>query len=460
MNKNGASMVTLVITIIVIVILAAIAFIASGNIFGKASTAKFVSEFKDFSLEVKSEYQKLKNIHTSDLKTDDQLYYMVATGEKLAMGQQPVASGKTGDIGITLIPENISGDDFFEMTTTSKTFSRHNSWQYETKYVTDVGETFVLPGFMVEEGAERRWYVNESKYYVSEMPYTISGEKPKLTDKIKVGDYVEYVPISTQYSTNAQNTGRATQTLTTENKNWKVIYANETTGEIWITTDGVVNANKVRLSGATGYLKGATELNNICDALYSNSTLGLRARSITVEDINKICNYTPTGETRWAIYPYGSAVSGVESYNGREYTKVSHGYATQRIYAYDGGGKSEKDANGLEYRTPEQGNPVYVTQTYYDYVPTEINNIVGESDYWVASPCTYLIPSSRYAGFYLRSVSFGYLSGAYLCNSSTGAIEALSGLRPIITLNSGIRIDTSDETKDGKSPATAWVIKN
>ena len=56
MNNKGISMITLIITIIVIVILAAIAIVMSVDATQKATVAKFKSEFADFSLLTKREY--------------------------------------------------------------------------------------------------------------------------------------------------------------------------------------------------------------------------------------------------------------------------------------------------------------------------------------------------------------------------------------------------------------------
>ena len=72
-----------------------------------------------------------------------------------------------------------------------------------------------------------------------------------------------------------------------------------------------------------GFLNGSTELNNICTTLYSNKELGLIARNMTIEDVNKACGYTPSEEVdRYVYYPYETDIDKMKSYieyNGNNY---------------------------------------------------------------------------------------------------------------------------------------------
>ena len=289
---------------------------------------------------------------------------------------------------------------------------------------------------------------------------------PTIADKVKVGDYVEYIPDTAEYTTDTNNTGyTSAQTLNTETKDWRVLYVNSETGEVLLTTNGIVN-DGTYLRGIKGYFRGPTELNNMCKALYSNSSLGITARSMTIEDLNKACNYTPSEPTRYAYYPNGTTFEEGDTtieYNGKTYTKTAYGYSTAKFYTSDGGGE-EKDSDGFTYRTPEAGNPVYVTKTFYSYNPSSKNSTVGSilgGSYWgwLASPCVGL--SSSYAYFCVRVAQSRDVSLNELCNSTTddmGGGSYSNGVRPLVSLGSMLQIDTSDTARDGSTSAKAWKI--
>ena len=285
---------------------------------------------------------------------------------------------------------------------------------------------------------------------------------PTIADKVKVGDFVEYIPDTAEYTTDTNNTGyTSAQTLNTETKDWRVLYVNSETGEVLLTTNGIVN-DGTYLRGIKGYFRGPTELNNMCKALYSNSSLGITARSMTIEDLNKACNYTPSEPIRYAYYPKGIpfAEGGTTiEYNGKTYTKKEHGYSTAKFYTSDGGGK-EINSDEFTYRTPETGNPVYVTQTYYKYTPNSKNStvgsILGNSWGWLASPCVSF--DSSFAGFRVRNAMSSCVIAYALHNSNGTTGNSNEGVRPLVSLGSMLQIDTSDTARDGSTSAKAWKI--
>ena len=287
---------------------------------------------------------------------------------------------------------------------------------------------------------------------------------PTIADKVKVGDYVEYIPDTAEYTTDTNNTGyTSAQTLNTETKDWRVLYVNSETGEVLLTTNGIVNSGTY-LRGTKGYFRGPTELNNICKALYSNSSLGITARSMTIEDLNKACNYTPSEPTRYAYYPKGTTFAEGDTtveYNGKTYTKKAHGSSTAKFCTSDGGGIEKTDSDGFAYRTPDSDNPVYVTQTYYYYDPSSSNSTIGSilggsSGGWLASPCVELY--SSYACFVVCGAYGGYVSDNYLYRSNYNTLSISYGVRPLVSLDSMLQIDTSDVARDGSTSAKAWKI--
>ena len=286
---------------------------------------------------------------------------------------------------------------------------------------------------------------------------------PTIADKVKVGDYVEYIPDTAEYTTDTNNTGyTSAQTLNTETKDWRVLYVNSETGEVLLTTNGIVN-DGTYLEGTKGYFRGPIELNNICKALYSNSSLGITARSMTVEDLNKACNYTPSEPTRYAYYPNGTTFAEGDTtieYNGNTYTKKAHGYSTAKFYTSDGGGIEKTDSDGFTYREPETDNPVYATATLYNYNPSSKNStvgsVLGNSGSWLASPCVYLYSAG--ASFGVRAARSSGVNAGYLYGSVGNPNSRCGGVRPLVSLGSMLQIDTSDTARDGSTSAKAWKI--
>ena len=260
----------------------------------------------------------------------------------------------------------------------------------------------------------------------------------EILAKIKVGDYVNYVPESKTITTDTSKTGyTSSQTLTTQaNTQWRILSIDETTGEILLTTQGATNTDtKVYLKGATGYLHGAEELNRICKELYSNTEKGIAARSMTIEDLNKAVGYDP------ATY----------SDYGKEYT-----YTSGRFYTYEENGKT------VTSETPKEAsssNPVTVKNTYYYYNPSSENSIVGNilgGSGWLASPCVNADSSDAY--FYLHGAGYNSVYGFILYNSFGFGLTSTYGVRPVVSLSSKL-LDVVDESKDGTTVATAWNLK-
>ena len=287
---------------------------------------------------------------------------------------------------------------------------------------------------------------------------------PTIADKVKVGDYVEYIPDTAKYTTDTNNTGyTSAQTLNTETKDWRVLYVNSETGEVLLTTNGIVNSGTY-LRGTKGYFRGPTELNNICKALYSNSSLGITARSMTIEDLNKACNYTPSEPTtRYAYYPKGTTFAEGDTtveYNGKTYTKKAHGSSTAKFYTSDGGGVEKTDGDGFTYRTPEADKPVYATETYYYYNPrsknSKVGSVLGNFGGWLASPCVNL--GSFYAYSCVRLAGSRLVGEYFLYGSYVSSLSLSFGVRPLVSLGSMFQIDSSDTARDGSISTRAWKI--
>ena len=140
--------------------------------------------------------------------------------------------------------------------------------------------------------------------------------KPDRTG-LSVGDYVDYTPdtasnymgLGTSTSEKAGSPNNLSGGIPQDkNLKWRILSINES-GTVDIISD-TPTATAVYLQGSIGYNNGVYLLNDLCASLYSNSTLGVKARSINLIDIeNKLSdagkNARDTYTTSKGI-PYGN----------------------------------------------------------------------------------------------------------------------------------------------------------
>ena len=131
---------------------------------------------------------------------------------------------------------------------------------------------------------------------------------------------------------------------------------------------------------------------------------------------------------------------------------------------------SEQTSPINEELTQAGNDGIKITQTYWSksmeedvffnekYYYLFIND--GENNYptyWMSSRC--VSASSSYARFRLSYVYTGSVSASYLYRSDNSPSGSAYALRPVITLNSDILIDTTDTTRDGTEAEKAYIIK-
>ena len=128
---------------------------------------------------------------------------------------------------------------------------------------------------------------------------------------VKLGDIVNYDE-GTGYSTTveASKSGHTdVQTFKTDDLNWRVLGIN-TKGELELISDNPTS-KELFLAGELGYLNAEDILNNMCNELYGKGEHATGARSLNVEDINKLGNYDPTTYIGYGdIYTYRFPTSG------------------------------------------------------------------------------------------------------------------------------------------------------
>ena len=495
-DKKGISLIALVITIIVVIILAAIAFNSSTSTIGKANYSKFVTNISEVQSAIRQKMITVKGTMMANGTevTDGQIYNYIAKGgtsesDILVESKVPdyTVIEKKADIGIKL--------PVMKVNTPTQTGA-------EVKYaVTDNGVIFIWPPFPHEE----KYYVNENETVDADV-ISNSGELEikvadkllkiesneegeiqtkeiiydgltrkefeEIKEKVKVGGYVNYTPTSATIQTDSSKTGYATkETLTTiTDAKWRILSIDNDTGNVLITTQGPVN--KVRLQGATGYLFGANELHRLCEKLYSNTSKNLVAKSMTIEDLNKACDYTPpTDNIRYAWYPSDTpdgelkpVPAGGKMYTAKKHTaSLATGVEYPRFYNWDDkNGVTHQSTNETDYiELKSKDEPALVTQIVYSYrTNATIGDVLkGDTDNkgWLASQYVSLIfePASVQYGLFN---CFNGSTGTHSLFSSYGGMVIPSyGLRPVVSFSIN-RLDISDTTKTGTESAP-WEIK-
>ena len=494
--EKGISLIALVITIIVIIILAAIAFNSSTSTIGKANYSKFVSNISEVEQAINERMVEVKGamLAKGSQITDGQAFNYVAKGGKtdddfVVESRTPdyTIIDKSADIGIKL--------PVMRVNTPTKT-------NVEVKYaVTKNGKVFIWPPYPSENAYNIRdkEFVDSSLVSSSgDIGITVAGttfklqvdgnskvenrellddglskkEFEEIAGKIKVGDYVNYEPTAVQnVETDTTKTGYTKETLSTDTTaKWRILNIDESTGKIMLTTGGYVN--KVTLKGATGYLYGANELHRLCQSLYSNADKGITARSMTIEDLNKACGYTPpTDLLRYAWYPSDTADADLKDVvaGGHVYTAKKHqadlvnGVGHPRFYNWDDkNGVTHQSTNETDYiELKSKDEPALVTQIVYSYrTNATIGDVLkGDTDNkgWLASQYVSLISEPASVQYGLFNCFNGSTGTRSLFSSYGGRVIPSDGLRPLIQL-SAKSLDMTSASTDGTS-SKAWNIK-
>ena len=257
------------------------------------------------------------------------------------------------------------------------------------------------------------------------------------------------------------------QTITQDKTlKWQVLNIDKENKTIDIVS-AVPTSNIVYFGGALGYNNGVYLLNDMCEKLYSNTSKGIKARSINLEDMEKhltdagftarngFSDIVAYGKTKTYTsekqYPcaYGSQLGA-----GINITSITQPNIIKTVDPY-------KESERI-YPTPTVltsdtagSNGLIVTQTYYGIEINEANYgaaaaILANSEYyWVASRCAYVRSSN--VGFGLRSAHtsmYGYL----IFYSSGGSDKRSRCLRPYASLKYSSLTGKKDSTG-------AWMTK-
>ena len=190
----------------------------------------------------------------------------------------------------------------------------------------------------------------------------------------------------------------------------------KTTGIVELMAENPT-ANKVRLHGKAGYKNAVTVLDKVGD-VYGHGKGATGGRSITVEDVNKLENYTPEDDTTTSrTYKSGTFIND----DGTETVA------------------SESNQVTLKYTVSTANRS---TNKWYSYQTTNFQ----KKTFWLASPCIRLYSSDCY--FFVRSVNSGYVNISNLFSSHRLESDYDYSVVPVVSLKSNIQ--TSGKTESGE----------
>ena len=284
---------------------------------------------------------------------------------------------------------------------------------------------------------------------------------------VKLGDIVNYDE-GKNYSTTIKTSESGypiDQTFKTDDLNWRVLGIN-TKGEIELISDNPTK-DALYLTDETGYLKAEEVLNNMCNELYGKEEHATGARSLNVDDINKLASYDPTTYGGYGdIWTYRFPTSGdymqykrtkADGTLVKDWTNITDTYyQTFRV-------PGEEETISADNRN-DTGRSLEDTLYYYNVADKVkqttsdekkmsdiISNGTGSSydvSQWLASRCVSF--DFRGAYFYVRSVTSGV--GYWPSFNSYGdSYSNYNRVRPVVSLESNIQL--SGNSNDG------WTIE-
>ena len=270
-------------------------------------------------------------------------------------------------------------------------------------------------------------------------------------EHLHIGDYVDYNPLNFKEGTlekdktassSTDENGNSDQTfsINTDTK-WRVLGEDDRGQILIVSADpvkkdmGDTNNPYFYLYGAKGYINAEKELEKI-SKIYGHGVGATEARSLKIEDVNKICGVTVRSN---GLTP---AVDVTENF-GRTKSYTNQ-YASPEDYLEGKRSDFSKTSNSYHYTG---NNSLLKTATNKRAYETIFFKKQTKKYNWLAS--RYVFVFSDYAGFCVGGVSYG---GAGVHNdvfcSSGGENNIGFAVRPVVSLKSDVTTDTIPKIAD------------
>ena len=278
-----------------------------------------------------------------------------------------------------------------------------------------------------------------------------------IPEGLKVGSEVTYAPSGTynwqaKYCSSEKTEGTDDVTLNSASgqsyniTEWKVLSIENGKVELVPTnpTEGTVY-----LGQAQGYNNGVKLLNDACSSLYGNTSKGITARSLNIDDIEKYMSDDKLAEVHQYQYTsgggvkYGTQLSSAYTSN-KNYPSI---YAKENLSVINGNKKTDglgmsEQSTFVEKTDDGETDGKITTATsetnYYDLLIPQ-----GSSTYyWLASRCVNTYSSG--CDFGMLSVYSGDVDAYNMYGSYDGTNSDSRALFSVVSLNSGIKVNATD----------------
>ena len=298
-------------------------------------------------------------------------------------------------------------------------------------------------------------YEDELNKYISG---TTGENTEKLADKVKVGDYVSYTPdtvsnTDTKYTTLISNlatysgsTENTTSKLTQEKDlKWRVLDVQN--GQVRLISE-VPTTSKITLSGYNGYNNAVKLLDDTCSTLYNNSKLASKVQNLKIEDITKYMTTQPTEDTTTysptdKYYLEMLLKEKGQTVNGTIGTKLDVSEQTEFINQ-----TTKTQVSSWTLKKTYWSRTMNNTDSFRDikYYELFINNGSNYPIYWMSSRCVNAYSDG--ADFHVRRVNSGDVDAGSLYRSDNYGNSIAYAFRPVITLNSNVRVTSGNGKQD------------
>ena len=305
-------------------------------------------------------------------------------------------------------------------------------------------------------------------------------------NKIQIGDIVNYNELSNgekSYTTDTSKgiggsvgtkdstTGKFPlneKTYKTEDLTWRVLGVNES-GQIELISENPTSED-VSLANEEGYLYGSEQLDKMCNDLYGNGTDAQSARSLKIDDVDKLAGITTDADKKACTSDYGKKWQ----YRYPTTTEVS-GTRYMQYRQNNGNWTSISKSSYQKFRMPGENitlsstNPGYSLEIVYTEYHYNIYGKIKKTTYDGKTIADLLCKgssqnnieqwlSNSYVGANKLMASFGiYYIGDYsalnraLYYSNEECFNYNRYIRPVVILKSNVKL--SGNSEDG------WTIQ-
>ena len=489
-TEKGITLVALVVTIVVLLILAGVSInlvLGNNGIINKAKEASTKSA--ESSVKEKLDMTLLEYSMRSGSSLEDFLNAKIESGEIDSVTKQADGTFEVEKDGyIATINANGTLGDFAKagprpaVSGIKVVANANGSGENQPAKQTDEGTplyitfTHSIEGGTTTVSPSIPFKVTANGTYKFTVTGTVNGEKStkavsvtvnQYSSKYKIGDYVNYTYDTAENYVLTSSTCGSSYNPTdgipqTTGLKWRILNIDEANGTVDLISE-YPTRTPVYFSNILGYNNGPYLMNEICKAQYSNKSLGVNARSINLLDMEK--HLTAAGIAARNAYKrnndtakYGTT----KTYTS--YTKYPSLYARQKGAGVnvteaeakakitqpntDAGNDPYEESKAIAETEPTNdstygtGNPLTVTQTYYNISINETNYgdayKVLRNSTWVAARCVDTNWGGD-AGFGLRVAGTNTDDyNMFISNGNTDPRNYAYHLRPVVSLSSSL----------------------